>query len=149
MDWASKRGIYLGRRATPIHVAAYRWSGGRIGWKLPGRLAIALVDHRGAKTGIDRTSPLIYLDYGDAIAVVASRAGAPTNPAWFHNLMANPDTTVQIGAETRDIRARVATEGEREELWPQFVQVFPGYAMYQRNARGRTIPIVMLEPRPT
>ena len=83
-DAMNDRGIYLGRRSTKGHVALYRRSGGRIGRKVPGfpGAEIALVDHRGAKTGVARTSPLMYLRDGESIAVVASKAGQPTNPAW-------------------------------------------------------------------
>ena len=148
-DVLNDRGIYLGRRSTKGHVVLYRRSGGRIGRKVPGfpRAEIALVNHRGAKTGISRTSPLMYLRDGQSIAVVASKAGQPTNPAWFHNLMANPETTVQIGAELRGVRARLATEEERERIWAGFVAVYPGYESYRERAHPRVIPIVILDPR--
>jgi len=148
-QFANKRGVYLGRRSTKIHVALYRRSGGKIGGHLPGwpEARIALVDHRGAKSGTKRTSPLMYHDEGDAVAVVASKAGQPTHPAWFHNLKANPDTTVQIGSEVREVRARVATDEERDRLWPKFLAFYPGYEFFRRNAKGRKIPIVILEPR--
>ncbi len=130
-------------------MALYRWSGGRIGGHLPGWPAarIVLVDHIGAKSGAKRTSPLMYLEDGDAIAVVASKGGQPTNPAWFHNLKVNLDTTIQIGSVVRKVRARVATDEERDRLWPKFVAFFSGYEFYRSNAKGRMIPIVILEPR--
>jgi deazaflavin-dependent oxidoreductase (nitroreductase family) len=143
------RGIYLGRRSTKVHVAVYRRSGGRIGGSLPGwpGAKVALVDHRGARSGVARTAPLMYHRDGDSIAVVASKAGQPTNPAWFHNLMANPETTVRIGAAVRPVRARLATEEERERLWPEFLAFYPGYATFRERAHPRVIPIVILEPR--
>jgi F420H(2)-dependent quinone reductase len=143
------RGIYLGRRSTKVHVAVYRRSGGRIGGNLPGwpDARVALVDHLGARSGVARTSPLMYHRDGASIAVVASKAGQPTNPAWFHNLMANPETTVQIGAEVRPVRARRATEAERERLWPEFLASYPGYTTFRERAHPRVIPIVILEPR--
>jgi deazaflavin-dependent oxidoreductase (nitroreductase family) len=148
-QFANKRGVYLGRRSAKVHVALYRRSGGRIGRHLPGwpEARIVLVDHTGAKSGVRRTSPLMYREDGDAIAVVASKAGQPTHPAWFHNLKTNPDTTIQIGSEVRDVRARVATDEERDRLWPLFVAFYPGYDFFQRNAKGRRIPIVILDPR--
>jgi F420H(2)-dependent quinone reductase len=146
---ANKRGIYLGRRSTKLHVALYRRSGGRIGGHLPGwpRARIVLVDHTGARSGTKRTSPLMYVEDGDAVAVMASKAGQPTHPAWFHNLRANPDTTIQIGPDVREIRARVANEEERDRVWSKFVAMYPGAEFYQRNAGGRKIPIVILDPR--
>ena len=149
-EFANKRGVYLGKRSTKIHVALYRRSSGRLGGHLPGWPAarILLLDHVGARTGLARTSPLMYHRDGDTVAVVASKAGQPTNPAWFHNLRANPDTTIQIGPEVRRVRARVATDDERARLWPEFVAFYPGYEFFQRNAKGRKIPVVILEPRP-
>jgi F420H(2)-dependent quinone reductase len=148
-QFANKRGIYLGRRSTKFHVALYRWSGGKIGSHLPGwpEARIVLVDHTGAKSGAKRTSPLMYHEDGDAVAVAASKAGQPTHPAWFHNLKANPDTTIQIGSVVREVRARVATDEERDRLWPKFVAFYPEYDFFQRNAKGRKIPIVILDPR--
>jgi F420H(2)-dependent quinone reductase len=148
-QFANKHGIYLGRRSTKIHVALYRRSGGKIGGHLPGwpEAPIVLVDHTGAKSGTRRTSPLMYHEEGDAIAVVASKAGQPTNPAWFHNLKANPDTTIQIGSVVREVQARVATDEERDRLWPKFVAFYPGYEFFQSHAKGRKIPIVILDPR--
>jgi F420H(2)-dependent quinone reductase len=148
-EFANKRSVYLGRRSTKIHVAIYRWSSGKLGGHVPGwpDARIVLVDHTGAKTGIRRTSPVMYHQDGDVIAVAASKAGQPTHPSWFHNLEANPDTTIQIGSVVREVRARVATDEERDRLWPQFVAFYPGYDFFQRNAKGRKIPIVILEPR--
>ena len=147
--FANKRGIYLGRRSTKIHVALYRRSGGKLGGHVPGwpNARIVLVDHTGAKTGVRRTSPLMYHDDGDAVAVAASKAGQPTHPAWFHILKANADSTIQIGSVVREVHARVATEEEHNRLWPQFVAFYPGYDIFPPNAKGRKIPIVILDPR--
>lgn len=149
LDFLSRRGIYLGRRSTRLHVALYRSSRGRLGSRLPGwrKARILLVDHIGAKSGAKRTSPVIYHEHADAVAVVGSKAGQPTNPAWFHNLRANPDTTIQIGADVRSVRARRATDDEREQLWPKLVAIFPAYEIYQRNSKGRKLPVVILDPR--
>lgn len=148
-EFINRRGIYAGRRSTKIHVAVYRRTGGRMGGKLPGwpQARIALVDHVGAKTGTRRTSPLMFHEHGDAIVVAGTKAGQPTHPAWFHNLMSNPDTTLQIGPDVRTVRARRAVDEEREQLWKKMLTTFPGYAFYQRNAKGREIPIVIFDPR--
>lgn len=89
----------------------------------------------------------MYHRDGEVFVVVASKAGQPANPAWLHNLMANPDTTIQVGSEVHSVRARVASNDQRARLWPEFVSFFSGYEFYARNAKNRTIPIVMLEPR--
>ena len=148
-EFASKRGVYLGRRSTRIHTAVYRWTRGRLGSRVPGfpDARIGLVDHVGAKSGVQRTSPLIYLEDGGAVVVVASKAGQPTSPAWFHNLMAHPETKVQVRGEVREVRARLANDEERERLYSRFVAVYPAYDFYERNARGRQIPVVILERR--
>ena len=80
------------------------------------------------------------------MAIVPPRAAHPRHPAWFHNLAANPETTIQIGARRRPVRARVATASERARLWPRAVAAYSGYADYQRKA-DREIPVVILEPR--
>jgi F420H(2)-dependent quinone reductase len=148
-EFANRHGIYLGRRSTRLHVALYRRTGGRFANHISGWPAarIALVDHVGAKSGRERTSPLMYQEDGDAIVVMASKAGQPSNPGWFHNLRANPDTTVQIGSTVRQVRARVAVGDERDRLWASFVAMYPGSEAYQRNAGERLIPIVVLTPR--
>jgi F420H(2)-dependent quinone reductase len=148
-QFANKHGLYAGRRSTKIHVALYRRTGGRVGGNIPGwpEARIVLVDHTGAKSGTTRTSPLMYHEDGDAIVVTASKGGQPKHPAWFHNLKANPETTIQIGSEVREVRARVATDEERDGLWTEFVALFPGYDFYQRHAKDRKIPIVILDPR--
>lgn len=146
---ANKRGLYLGPRSTKLHVALYRRTGGKLGAHVPGtpEARILLLDHTGAKSGVRRTSPVMYHREDHVFVVVASKAGQPTNPAWFHNLKANPDTTIQVGEELLPVRARVASDEERARLWPEFVAFFPVYEFYERNAKGRRIPVVILEPR--
>jgi deazaflavin-dependent oxidoreductase (nitroreductase family) len=150
-QFANKRGIYLGRRSTKIHVALYRKTKGKVGGRPPGfpNVPIVLVDHVGAKTGARRTSPLMYHEENGVVAVAASKAGEPTHPAWFHNLMAHPDTTIQIGAEVRKVRARVATDDERADWWPRLVKKYPGYEFFQQRAKDREIPVVLFEPAST
>jgi len=86
------------------------------------------------------------MEDGDAIVIMASKAGQPSNPAWFHNLMAHPDTTVQLGAAVRQVHARVATSDERTRLWSKFLSIYPGVDFYERNAGDREIPIIVLDP---
>ena len=114
---------------------------------MPGlRGKMLLLDHVGAKSGTKRTTPLLYVDDGADVVIVASKGGFPKNPAWFHNLMANPDTTVQIGSEQRPVHARVARPEERERLWGLAERAYSGYADY-RARTDREIPLVVLEPR--
>ena len=129
-----------------VHALLYRLTGGRIGHHVPGLPPTLLLDHVGARSGTRRTSPLIYVDDPPNAVIVASKGGYPRHPAWYHNLRAHPDTVVQIGSERRAVRARVATENERERLWPMAVATYPGYRDYQRRT-DRTIPLVILEPR--
>ncbi len=131
-----------------VHTFLYRNTGGRLGHTIPGVGGrMLLLDHVGAKSGAKRTSPLLYIRDGDDVVVVASKGGFPKHPAWYHNLMANPDTTVQIGSEHRRVHARVANPQERERLWPKAVKAYHGYEDYQARSRGREIPLVVLEPR--
>jgi deazaflavin-dependent oxidoreductase (nitroreductase family) len=130
-----------------FHTLVYRVTGGRIGHTAPGMPTILLLDHVGAKSGTKRTSPLLYFRDGEDLVVVASKGGFPPHPAWYHNLMANPDTTAQVGTERRPVHARVADPEERERLWPVAVSRYHGYTDYQARSKGREIPLVVLEPR--
>jgi deazaflavin-dependent oxidoreductase (nitroreductase family) len=105
-----------------------------------------LLDHVGARSGTRRTTPLVYVRDGEDIVIVASKGGHPKHPAWFHNLRANPETVVQVGAERRPVRARVADPDERARLWPKAVETYSGYRGYQERT-PREIPLVILEPR--
>jgi deazaflavin-dependent oxidoreductase (nitroreductase family) len=148
-QFANRHGVYLGRRSARIHAALYRRTGGKLGGHLPGMPSarILLLDHSGARSGVRRTSPLMYHEDGDSVAVVASKGGQPTHPAWFHNVKANPDTTIRLGSVVRNVRARVATDEERSRLWPEFLAFYPGYDFLQDLAKDRKIPIVILDPR--
>ncbi len=106
-----------------------------------------LLDHVGARSGALRTTPLLYVVDGENLVLVASKGGFPRNPAWFHNLRANPVTYVQVGGERRRIRARPASAAERPRLWDLAVAVWPGYEDY-RARTDREIPLVVLEPAP-
>jgi deazaflavin-dependent oxidoreductase (nitroreductase family) len=131
-----------------LHTALYKATGGRLGHTIPGVPGkMLLLDHKGAKSGTERTSPLLYIRDGEDLVVVASKGGFPKNPAWYHNLMANPDTTVQVGAHRTAVHARTADPEERERLWPLCVKAYHGYEDYAIRSKGREIPLVILEPR--
>jgi deazaflavin-dependent oxidoreductase (nitroreductase family) len=130
-----------------VHTFLYRGTGGRLGHKIPGlRGRMLLLDHVGAKTGTHRTAPLQYVSDGENVVVIASKGGFHKHPAWFHNLMAKPDTTVQIGSEHRAVHAREARPEERERLWDKAVKIYRPYEDYKARAE-RKIPVVVLEPR--
>jgi deazaflavin-dependent oxidoreductase (nitroreductase family) len=105
-----------------------------------------LLDHVGARSAVKRTTPLVYVEDHPNVVVVASKGGHPRHPAWYHNLLANPDTAVQIGRARRPVHARVATVQERERLWPKAIATYAGYEGYQQRTE-REIPLVILEPR--
>lgn len=128
------------------HTLAYRATRGLVGHRFPGLPRVLLLDHVGARSGERRTSPLVYAEDGNQLVLVASKGGHPRNPAWFHNLRANPDTTVQVGSERRAVHARVARPEERGRLWAKAVAEWSGYRDYQRRT-DREIPLVVLEPR--
>lgn len=137
---------------TRAHIALYRRTGGRVGHSAPGMPTMLLLDHVGARSGVPRTTPLLYFthpDDPDDLVVVASYGGHPRHPAWFHNLRAHPDTTVQVRDEVRPVHARVAEDAERARLWPAAIATYRPYAGYQRRADevGRTIPFVVLTRR--
>jgi deazaflavin-dependent oxidoreductase (nitroreductase family) len=122
-----------------------RASGGRLSTGM--RQTYVLLHVRGAKSGVERTVPLLGTKWGDAILLVASKAGAERHPAWFHNVRANPDVSVTVDGQRRPMRARVAGQEERDRLWEIVCDHYSGYAAYQARARGRVIPVVVLESR--
>jgi deazaflavin-dependent oxidoreductase (nitroreductase family) len=124
----------------------FRANDGSVGGRFA-RRTLLLLHHRGAKTGTERVNPLAYQRVsGDAVAVFASKGGAPTNPDWYHNVVANPDVTVEIGTETFPARARVAEGAEREQIWQRQIRDWPGFAEYDEKTKGiRQIPVLVLE----
>ena len=108
--------------------------------------ALLLLHTIGAKTGQERVNPVASQPIGSGWAVFASKAGAPTNPAWYHNLLAHPDVTVETGEETVPVRARVAGPDEREAIWEKQKQLMPGFADYEKKT-SRSIPVIILERR--
>jgi deazaflavin-dependent oxidoreductase (nitroreductase family) len=131
-------------RFTQTHVRAYRASKGRIGKSWQGA-PVLLLDHVGRKSGKHMTSPLIYGEDGENLIIVASFGGARHDPAWWPNLKANPETTVNVYGDVRRVRARQATPEEKARIWPQMVEIYAPYADYQRRTE-RDIPVVILEP---
>ena len=124
-------------------IAEYRANGGQVTGQFAGA-PLLLLTTTGAKSGRPRTMPLVYSRDGDRLVVIASKGGAPTNPDWYHNLVANPEVTVELGEETFRARASVPGEPERTRLYDQQAALMPGFAEYQKKTIRR-IPVVVLE----
>jgi deazaflavin-dependent oxidoreductase (nitroreductase family) len=129
-----------------VNVWSFRLSGGRIGGRFRYGAPVLLLTTLGRKSGRRRTLPLIYLEEGNQLMVVASQGGVPTHPLWYHNLQANPDVQVEIGREVREMTARTATDDEKRRYWPRLVEIYPDYDDYQARTT-RDIPVVVLYPR--
>jgi len=127
-------------------VETYESSGGTDGTTMRG-LPVVIVTSRGARTGKVRKTPLMRVEHNGAYAAIASMGGAPTNPVWYFNLVAEPDCELQDGPHRATYRARVLNGPERAEWWDRAVAAFPDYAAYQ-EATTREIPVVVLEPTP-
>lgn len=120
----------------------FRANGGQIGGRFAGR-TLLLLHTIGAKSGQERVNPVAYVADGDRFVIIASKAGAPTNPDWYYNLLANPLATVEVGIETFQVRAEVAAEPERTRLYSKMVEMMPGFAEYQQKTT-RIIPVFVL-----
>jgi deazaflavin-dependent oxidoreductase (nitroreductase family) len=128
-----------------LHAKLYGLTGGAVGGRM-GKAPVLLLTTTGRRSGKRRTNPLLYLEAGSDLVVVASKGGAPTHPAWFLNLASEPDAEVQLKRERRRVRARRATPEERERYWPRLLEIWEQYDSYQART-AREIPVVVLEPR--
>jgi F420H(2)-dependent quinone reductase len=137
-----------------LNVWVYRRTGGRVmgtwrvGAAFPRGVPLCLLSHTGRKTGQARTTPLLFLPDRERVVVVASQGGLPRHPQWYFNVLANPEVTVQVRGDVRTMRARVATEDERAELWPRLVDLYADFASYQ-SWTDREIPVVICESVPS
>ena len=129
-------------------IEEFRANAGRVGGSFEGR-TLLLLHHRGARTGTERVNPLAYQRLSaDSVAVFASKGGAPSNPHWYHNLLANPDAAVEIGTESFPVSARVAEGEERDEIWERQKRDWPAFAEYEeKTKRIREIPVLVLDRR--
>ena len=124
-------------------VEEFRTNGGKV-TGIFGGAPLVLVTTTGAKSGVRRTSPVVYTRDGDNVVIIASKGGSPTNPDWYHNLVANPEVTVELADETYEARARVTEEPERTRLFRAQAALMPTFADYEK-ATTRKIPVVVLE----
>ena len=125
-------------------IEEFRASGGTVGGPFEGA-PLLLLHTVGARTGQERVNPVMYMRVDGGYAVFASKAGAPSHPGWYHNLLAHPKVTAEIGTGTVELTARVAESGERERIWAAQKAAYPGFADYERKT-ARQIPVVILEP---
>jgi deazaflavin-dependent oxidoreductase (nitroreductase family) len=129
-----------------LHVRVFQRTRGRIGGTLDGAPLLVL-HHTGAKSGARRQSPVIHMQDGENLVIVASSGGNTKNPAWYHNLRAHPDDVeVDVRGSRRRVRARQATPEETAELWPRLVEVYPTFKTYMTRT-DREFPVMILEPR--
>ncbi|WP_072809558.1 nitroreductase family deazaflavin-dependent oxidoreductase [Rhodococcus zopfii] len=146
----SKWTVSIIKWMSRANVAAYRATGGRIGgkWRVgsafPWGIPVCLLTTTGRKTGRPRTLPLLFLEDGDRVVLVASQGGLPKHPLWFRNIQANPEVTIQIRSRVRAMHARVATPEERAGYWPELVAMYPDFDKYQ-SWTDRTIPVVVCD----
>ena len=124
-------------------IEEFRANDGKVSGPFEGA-PLLLLHSVGAKSGASRVNPMMYQKVGDDFAVFASKGGAPTNPDWYHNLVANPRTLVEIGTETVAVVARVAEGDERERIWTKQKAAYSGFAEYEQRTT-RTIPVIILE----
>jgi deazaflavin-dependent oxidoreductase (nitroreductase family) len=125
------------------NVRLYRLSGGRIGGRM-GRAPVLLLHHVGRKSGTPRVTPVLFLADGAQLVIVGSKGGAAKSPAWVGNLRAHPVTIVETGRRRFQVRAREATEAEREMYWPRLVAMYPSFDLYQKRT-DRILPVLILE----
>jgi deazaflavin-dependent oxidoreductase (nitroreductase family) len=129
-------------------IAEFRANQGRVGGNFEGA-PLLLLHTTGARTAAARVNPMMYQQVEGGWAVFASKAGADTNPDWYHNLLAHPAVSIEVGSEagidSLEVRARVASGAEREAIWTEQKKRFPGFAGYERKT-VREIPVVILEP---
>lgn len=123
-------------------IEEFRANEGKVGGPLEGVLLLLLTT-TGAKSGEQRINPLAYHTDGERLVVIATKNGAPTHPDWYHNLVAHPDVSVEVGTESFEARATVVEGAERDELYAKRVAVMPNFAEYQAMTT-RTIPVVVL-----
>jgi deazaflavin-dependent oxidoreductase (nitroreductase family) len=123
-------------------IEEFRANGGKLGGQFEGA-PMLLLHSTGAKSGAERVNPVMYRPVGDSFAVFASKGGAPRNPDWYYNLLAHPETTVEVGDETVPVVAHVADDAERGPIWEAQKRDYPGFADYERQTT-RQIPVVIL-----
>jgi deazaflavin-dependent oxidoreductase (nitroreductase family) len=127
-------------------IEEFRANGGRVGGPFEGR-PLLLLHHTGARSGVRRVTPLMYQTVPGGTAIFASAGGSDTNPGWYHNLLAHPETDIEVGEETAPVTARLAEGEEYAQIWSRQKADYPFFADYERQTRRDRIPVFVLEPR--
>ena len=125
-------------------IEEFRANAGKVGGMFAGR-TLLLLHTVGAKSGEERINPVACVKDGDRYVIIASKGGAPTNPHWYHNILAHPKVTVEVGTDQFQVSAAVASEPERTRLYQKMVAVMPGFADYEQKTT-RVIPVIILTP---
>lgn len=134
-DWNGRNGRII---------EEFRANEGNVGGYFAGK-PMLILHTKGSTTGLPRTNPLVYLPDGDRFVIIASKGGAPKDPQWYRNLVADPNVEIEVGTRTIPVTAKVITGPERDALYARQAQIMPAFAEYERKA-GRTIPVIALEP---
>jgi deazaflavin-dependent oxidoreductase (nitroreductase family) len=132
------------RTVTKLHSFIYHATNGKVGGRMAGG-RVLLLTTTGRKSGRERTVPLLYFRDGEDMVVVASNGGTASHPAWWLNLMTNPEATVEVGGRKVRVWAEEAGSEEKKRLWPELVEMYGGYEDYRRRT-DREIPVVFLHP---
>ena len=125
-------------------IQEFRANAGKVGGRFAGR-TLLILHTIGAKSGQERLNPVAYVRDADRLVIIASKGGAPTNPDWYYNIVANPQVTVEVGTEQFSARASISVEPERTRLYDKMVEVMPGFADYKKKTT-RNIPVIVLTP---
>ena len=141
----SRVGNVMGRTLNKTHSSVYRRSDGRL-WGTMFGGPVLLLNTTGRKSGQRRSTPLLYVRDGEDFVLIASNGGAPRHPAWYLNLMATPEATVEVGDRELRVRAMEVGGEEKARLWQKMVEMYPSYDDYQKKTK-REIPLLVMRPR--
>ena len=148
LAWSAPGIFVFSRKLHYLDIPLQRLSGGRLAVPtLLTGLPVVSLTTTGARSGTQRTMPVVALTDGDRLVVIASNWGRRRHPSWYYNLRAHPEATVTVDGRTAVYTARDADDDERARYWQQAVELYPGYRAYERRAGGRRIPVIVLEPK--
>ena len=123
-------------------IEEFRANAGKVGGTFAGR-TLLLLHTVGAKSGLERVNPVAYVRVGERLVIIASKGSAPSDPGWYHNILAHPRVTVEVGNERFEVQASVEAEPERSRLYAKMAEMMPAFAEYQQRTK-RVIPVITL-----